>query len=164
MTASPPLTVRIKKMTDGSASLSCTRADGSVTWQKQEGQQGVFFPYHDLTHFAVESVLPIKGFYRVVADGWELADFGKPWPKGPLPEEAHLAEVIVGFLDTERAARITWSPEDWRIAATAYFQQRKLPVPPLPGPADLQRIRDERGRLFDRWTTLPAGETLELHL
>jgi len=70
----------------------------------------------------------------------------------------------VGFLDTERAARITWSPEDWRMAATAYFQQRKLPVPPLPGPADLQRIRDERGRLVDRWTTLPAGETLELHL
>src|SRR5690348_2604711 len=151
-------------MTNGSAALSCVRADGSVTWQRQDGRQGRFFPYHDLTHFAVESVLPIRGFYRVVADGWDLTDFGKPWPKGPLPEEAHIAEVIVGFLDTERAAGIAWSPEDWRMAATTYFQRRNLPMPVLPTPDDLQRIRAERGRLFDRWTALPPGETLELHL
>lgn len=158
------ITIRIKKQTDGSSTLSCLRADGSLTWQRQEGQQGRFFPYHDLTHYAVEVVLPIKGFYRVVADGWDLTDFGKPWPRGPLPDEAHLAEVIVGFLDTERAARITWSAEDWRMAATAYFQQRRLPVPALPTADDLQAIRAERGRLFDRWTALPAGETLELRL
>lgn len=151
-------------MTDGSAALSCVRADGSVTWQRQEGQQGRFFPYHDLTHYAVESVLPIKGFYRVVADGWDIADFGKPWPKGPLPDEALLAEVIVGFLDTERAARATWSPEDWNTAASAYFQQQRLPAPSLPTGEALQRVREERGRLFDRWEALPAGETLELRL
>ena len=158
------ITIRIKKTTDGAAALSCVRADGSVTWQRPEGQQGRFFPYHDLTHFAVETVLSIKGFYRVVADGWDLTDFGKPWPKGPLPDEAHLAEVIVGFLDTERAARISWSAEDWRMAATAYFQGRKLPVPPLPTADDLARIREERGKLFERWTALPPGQTLELRL
>ena len=48
------LTIRIKKNTDGSAALSCTRADGSVTWQRQVGAQGRFFPLHDLTHSAVE--------------------------------------------------------------------------------------------------------------
>lgn len=164
MTASPPLTVRLKKMADGSASLSCTRADGSVTWQKQEGQQGVFFPYHDLTHYAVESVLSIKGFYRVVASGWDIGDFGKPWPKGPLPEEAHLAEVIVGFLDTERASRTTWSPEEWYAAAAAYFAQHQIPHPSLPTIDDLRRIREERARLFDRWDRLPPGETLKLQL
>jgi hypothetical protein len=158
------LTIRIKKMTDGSASLSCVRADGSVTWQKQEGRQGRFFPFHDLTHYAVESVLPIQGFYRVVAGGWDVADFGKPWPRGPLPEEAHLAEVIVGFLDTERAASTTWSAEDWRDAAAAYFRQHQLPMPALPTADDLLRIRDARGRLFDRWDALPAGQTLELQL
>ena len=158
------LTVRIKKLTEGSAALSCVRADGTVTWQRQEGQQGRFFPLHDLTHLAVETVLPIIGFYRVVADGWDLTDFGKPWPKGPLPEGAHLAEVIVGFLDTERAAGLVWPSEDWRSATAAYFQQHGLPLPVLPSAADLQRIREERARLLGLWTALPSGETLELTL
>jgi hypothetical protein len=158
------ITIRIKKMTDGSAALSCVRADGSVTWQRQEGRQGRFFPFHDLTHVAVETVLPLRGFYRIVAEGWELTDFGKPWPKGPLPEEAHLAEVIVGFLDTERGAGIQWSPADWKDAATSYFRQRKLVLPTLPTETELQRIRQERSRLFALWTALPAGETLELKL
>ena len=48
------LTVRITKRTDGGAVLKCVRADGSETWQKQEGKQAAFFPLHDLTHFAVE--------------------------------------------------------------------------------------------------------------
>src|SRR2546430_9090725 len=51
------LLIRIKKKSDGSAALSCLRADGSVTWQRQNGQQGRFFPLHDLTHYAVETVL-----------------------------------------------------------------------------------------------------------
>jgi len=41
------LVIRIKKKTDGSAALSCRRADGSVTWQRQEGQQGRFFPFRE---------------------------------------------------------------------------------------------------------------------
>ena len=51
------LVIHIKKKTDGSAALSCRRADGSVTWQRQNGQLGRFFPLHDLTHYAVETVL-----------------------------------------------------------------------------------------------------------
>ena len=158
------ITIRIKKMTDGSAALSCHRADGSVTWQRQEGRQGRFFPFHDLTHLAVEAVMPLRGFYRIVADGWELTDFGKPWPRGPLPLEAHVAEVIVGFLDTERGAGIVWSPADWKDAATSYFRQRNLPLPTLPTPSELDRIRQERSRLFALWTALPGGETLEVTL
>ena len=36
------LTVLLKKKADGSAALSCRRADGSVTWQRQEGDQSYF--------------------------------------------------------------------------------------------------------------------------
>src|SRR2546430_3915906 len=83
------LLIRIKKKSDGSAALSCLRPDGSVTWQRQNGQQGRFFPLHDLTHYAVEAVLGhARGFYGLVAEGWYLADFGNPWPRGPLPPEA----------------------------------------------------------------------------
>src|SRR6266545_1175255 len=64
------LIIRIKKKTDGSAALSCQRADGSVTWQRQDGLQGGFFPRHDLTHYAVETVLrQVRGFYSLVAGG-----------------------------------------------------------------------------------------------
>ncbi len=73
------LLIRIKKNTDGSAALSCLRADGSVTWQRHNGKQGRFFPFHDLTHYAVETVLEHRrGFYGLVAGGWDLTDFGNP--------------------------------------------------------------------------------------
>ena len=81
--AMPDLFIRIKKKSDGSAALSCLRSDGSVTWQRQDGALGRFFPLHDLTHYAVESELGhSRGFYGLVAGGWNLTDFGKPWPRG----------------------------------------------------------------------------------
>jgi hypothetical protein len=54
----PNLTLRLKKNRDGTAALSCTRADGSVTWQRQpHAARAEFFTRHDLTHYAVETVL-----------------------------------------------------------------------------------------------------------
>ena len=41
------LTVLLNKKADGSAALSCRRDDGSVTWQRQDGVQGRFFPLHE---------------------------------------------------------------------------------------------------------------------
>src|SRR5689334_5107407 len=96
----PDLVIRIKKKTDGSAALTCTRADGSVTWQRQDGQLGQFFPLHDLTHLAVEQTLGFaRAFYGLLAEGWDMSDFGRPERRGMLPEEAFLAELIVGFFD-----------------------------------------------------------------
>src|SRR3989475_12063198 len=104
-TRAPPMLIRIKKKTDGSAALSCVRDDGSVTWQRQEGIQGRFFPLHDLTHYAVETVLGHRrGFYGLVAAGWDLTDFGQPWPRGPLPPEALGSGPRVGFLARGREA------------------------------------------------------------
>src|SRR5438477_11723545 len=97
------ITIRIKKNSDGRTSLSCTRADGTTTWQRQEGGQAAFFPRHDLTHYAVETVLAHRnGFYGLVAAGWALSDFGSPWARGRLPAVANLTELIVGFFDLER--------------------------------------------------------------
>ena len=103
------LLIRIKKKSDGSAALSCVRADGSVTWQRQDGLQG------DLTHYAVETVLRYpRGFYGLLAEGWDFSDFGRPWPRGPLPSEALASELLVGFLDGERAAGVEWSARDFK--------------------------------------------------
>ena len=143
--------VRIKKKTDGGAALSCTRADGTITWQQQNGQQGRFFPLHDLTHYAVETVLDLRGFFSLVAEGWDVADFGKPWSRGPLPAEAHAVEQLVGFLDTERASGREWAAADLRLAPPYTF-----------GEEQLRQVRDARRDLFARWAALPAGDTLEL--
>lgn len=159
------LVIRIKKKTDGSAALSCRRADGSVTWQRQEGRQGRFFPLHDLTHYAVEAVLGrLRGFYGLVAAGWDLTDFGHPWPRGPLPGGALAAELIVGFLDQERAAGEQWSASQFNATAATYYAHHRLRGACVVTDADLQHVRDKRRELFAQWAALPAGETLELRL
>ena len=148
----PDLLIRIKKKTDGSAALSCIRPDATVTWQMQNGLQGRFFPLHDLTHYAVETVLELRGFFSLVAKGWDFSDFGKPWPRGPLPVEAHVVEQVVGFLDTERASGREWAAADLRLASPYVF-----------GDDVLRLVRDARRELFARWAALPTGEALELH-
>ena len=160
----PRLTIRIKKHADGSAALSCTRADGTVTWQRQQGAQAAFFPRHDLTHFAVETVLGHqRGFYGLVASGWDLSDFGAPWPKGPLPADLDPTELIVGFLDTERASGARWSAEELNEKASAYYRDHKLTTaPPTLTDDDLARVRRRRAELFEQWDAVPAGGTLEL--
>lgn len=160
----PDLLIRIKKKSDGSAALSCRRADGSTTWQRQEGQLGRFLPMHDLTHYAVETVLSShRGFYSLVAEGWDLSDFGKREMKGRIPEAAGMVEAIVGFFDLERATGERGSAIDLNWKVHAYCEERGL-TPPAVRVTDEQlgRIRALRGDLFARWRAVPAGEVLEL--
>ena len=155
----PSLTIRIKKNTDGTAALSCTRSNGTVTWQRQRGAQGMFFPRHDLTHYAVETVLGFRSaFYGLIADGWDLSDFGPPWPRGRIPEEAGVAELIVGFLDAERASPTRWTADDFNDKATIYYREHNLPTtPPTLTDDDLTRIRQRRAELFAEWEAVPPG-------
>ena len=149
------LVILIKKKTDGSAALSCRRADGSVTWQRQEGQQGRFFPLHDLTHYAVETVLHHpRGFYGLVAAGWNLTDFGSPWPRGPLPVEALASELLVGFLDRERGAGVTWSAADFNTSSEGKA--------PIVTDEELNRVRDKRRELFARWAGNRKGRRVAI--
>ncbi len=156
----PELVIRIKKKTDGAAALSCLRADGSVTWQRQEGPFARFFPIHDLTHYAVETVLRHrKGFYGLVADGWDLTDFGR---RRDLPEDLDPSELIVGFFDAERAGGVEWTADEFNEKIRLYYQQHGITGTCRLKDAELQRIRAERQALISRWRLLPAGETLEL--
>ena len=157
------LLIRIKKKTDGSVALSCLRSDGSVTWQRQEGLQGRFFPRHDLTHYAVETVLGHRGaFYGLVAEGWNLTDFGSPWPRGPLPTEANVSEMIVGFLDLERQVGERQGTDALNRALASFCAERGLPaVTPL-SDDDVARIRAVRSDVFARWDAVEVGGTLEL--
>ena len=156
------LTIRIKKQTDGSAALTCIRADGTATWQKQLGAQGRFFPYHDLTHYAVETTLNHrKGFYGMVASGWNMTDFGAPERKGMLAD-MDPSELIVGFLDAERASRAQWSAEECNEKMAVFYEQHGMPNPPTVTDEQLEAVRRRCRELWDRWEAVKPGEALEL--
>jgi hypothetical protein len=159
----PPLTIRIKKKKDGSAALSCVRADGSATWQRQEGSHGRFFPIHDLTHYAVETELGLRrGFYGLVSDGWDIDDFGAPWAKGPMPPETGHVELIVGFFDTDRAGGTRSNAEEFNASAANYVAARGGTIPPPVTDEDLARVRLRLSELLAAWRDTPPGEALEL--
>jgi hypothetical protein len=163
------LTIRFKRHPDHTASLTCVRRDGTTTWQRQRGTLGAVFPPHDLTHYAVEQSLGYcQGFYGLIADGWNIADFAKPWPRGGIPEEAREVELIVGFFDTERMSghRLTSKEYDEHVARYLASRQPKkgttLTQARTLSDEELSMVRDYRGELLDRWWNVLPGDTLEL--
>lgn len=157
------IVIRIKKGTDGRTALSCTRADGTTTWQRQEGGQAAFFPRHDLTHYAVEATLRrADGFYGLVAVGWDLPDFGTPWPRGKLPPGANISEMIVGFFDLERSTGERRTAGDLNQMLSEYCKQNGLPQEQPLTEDDIARVRAMRAELFARWDSVEPGEALEV--
>jgi hypothetical protein len=53
------LQIEISRQPDAAVVIRCTRDDGSVTWQKQT-RHAAHFVLHDLTHYAVETVLDYR--------------------------------------------------------------------------------------------------------
>ena len=158
------IVIRIKKGTDGRTALSCTRADGTTTWQRQEGGQAAFFPRHDLTHYAVETVLAQRhGFYGLVSAGWDFSDFGTPWPRGRLPFEANISEMIVGFFDLERSAGEREAADDLNRKLAEYCAENGLPPHRQFTEDDLAHVRQKRAELFAKWDAVRPGDALEIH-
>src|SRR5689334_20068275 len=163
MSTAQRLTIRIKKNPDGRSSLTCTRADGTTTWQSMKNAQAAFFPRHDLTHYAVETVLRhSRGFYGLVAAGWDLSDFGTPWPRGPMPKESVLSEMIVGFLDVERASGGLARVDDLNNRLSEFSAENGLAEPVVLTEDDLWAVRAKRGELFAMWDAVEPGSALEL--
>jgi hypothetical protein len=156
------LLIRLKKGKDGPHALVCTRADGTMTMQRHPKE---FFPFHDLTHYAVESVLDYRrGFYGLVAAGWDLSDFGAPWPRGKLPLDLDPSELIVGQLDLERATGERRTAAELNAHVAEWYAQH---APDVAGPAavtdeQVARIRQIVAGLHEQWRATRPGETLEL--
>jgi len=156
------VTIHLTKRADGGAVLRCVRRDGTETWQKHEGAKARFFPFHDLTHYAVESELGFsRGFYGLVADGWDIADTEGKGSRGKPPAEAILVEHVVGLLERERVGGAA------PLAADAFREEiarmAGSVAPPL-SDADLERVRGRIEALHRRWAELPEGATLDLDL
>ena len=159
---SPILLIRIKKNPDGSAVLSATRPDGSTTWQRQTAEQAAFFVRHDLTHYAVETILSHRrGFYGLIADGWTFDDFSAPRPRDRFPVDTDRSEVIVGFFDAQREGP-PWAAEEFNAHAARVYADFDAPNPPVLTEAQLHQIRASLAELLNRWQAVPAGATLDL--
>jgi len=163
MPAAQRIVIRIKKGADGRTALSCTRSDGTTTWQRQQGGQAAFFPRHDLTHYAVETALgESRGFYGLVSAGWDLSDFGQPWPRGKLPPGANIAEMIVGFFDLERSTGEREHADALNEMLAEYCAENGLPPYRHFTDDDLARVRAKRAELFAKWDAVAPGDALEV--
>jgi hypothetical protein len=147
----PVLRIEISKRADGMGVLRCTRQDGSLTWQKQV-KHGAHFALHDLTHYAVETTLGYRrGFFGLIAEGWDVEDTTGKGARGPLPAEAVEVERIVGLFDSERGSGVLWTGDEFNG-----FAPRALTD------AEIGSVRSLRSRLFQQWSAIAPGQKLEL--
>jgi hypothetical protein len=153
------MVIQLKKGRDGPSTLACVRADGSRTW----GKEHPFFPLHDLTHCAVESVLGFdQAFFGLIATGWNIDDFAKPGASAKLPLQALLAEHLVGVLDRERALAQPLTAAEVNEAVVASLQGSDRPRFKPITEAQLTSVRALRRALESRWWDLAPGTTLEV--
>jgi hypothetical protein len=146
------LRIEIAKQADGAGVLRCMREDGSVTWQKQT-KHAAYFALHDLTHYAVETTLGYgRGFFGLIAEGWDVEDTTGKGARGALPAEAIEVERIVGLFDTERGSGVLWTAEEFNE-----FAPRPLTD------TEIQAVRSLRAALFEQWFAVPPGQKLELN-
>lgn len=149
--------IQLKNGKDGRPNLACVRADGSRTWAKVHP----FFPVHDLTHCAVESVFGFtEAFFGLVASGREIDDFQQKGAAAWLPTEAMWAECMVGLFDMERATGQMLDAAAFNTAlADALRNGNAPPFRPVTD-GELGRVRALRGALSVRWHATAPGETL----
>ena len=148
--------VQIAKKADGSGVLRCVRDDDSVTWQKQTDRHAAYFALHDLTHFAVETTLGYRrGFFGLIAEGWDIEDTTGKGARGPLPPEAGEVEMIVGLFSAERAAGVIWTVDEFHESA-AMTGARMLTFD------EIVCVKKKRSELFQQWSAVEPGATLEL--
>jgi hypothetical protein len=161
MTKQPELRAQFTKKSDGSVALRCVRRDGSETWERHVNNAS-HYAFHDLTHFAVETTLSLhKGFYGLIADGWDIPDTTGKGARGKLPSTSFLVEHIVGIFDRERSGGIP------TLSASEFNAQLDMVLgvdtdrPKFTGD-QLMRVRNRIRELHTQWVGIPAGSALEL--
>ena len=153
------LQVQFAKRADGNVVLRCTRKDGSSTWKRYDNQ-AAFFSRHDLSHFAVETVLGLtRGFFGLIAEGWDISDMDGKGPRG-RPDGSVPVENIVGLFTQEHAG--VAGP----FTATEFNAQLEaMTGQPLLRPltdAELEAVRTRIDFLYQQWADTPSGSTLDL--
>jgi hypothetical protein len=158
-----PVIIEFNKRVDGRVVLKCVRADGSVTWQRQDDNHAAFFPLHDLTHYAVETELGLRrGFFGLIAEGWEIAETTGKTARGPLPNEALEVEYLVSAFSAERSGGAVATADEFNQLAATFARAKGMSAPRKLSEEDLARVRFRFGELATQWRNLPPGKILEL--
>ena len=155
--------IEFTKRADGRTLLRCVRADGSLTWQRNDDQQARFFPLHDLTHYAVETELGFtRGFFGLIAEGWKIDETTGKTARGALPDEALEVEYIVSAFSAERASGASASAAEFNELAATFANAKGMPSPRQLSDEDLARVRSRFDELAMKWRALAQGQKLEL--
>jgi len=155
--------IEFTKRADGRTVLRCVRADGSVTWQRNDDQNARFFPLHDLTHYAVETELGFaRGFFGLIAEGWNIDETTGKTARGALPDEAIEVEYIVSAFSAERAGGATAPSAEFNQLAATFASAKGMPSPRELLDEDLARVRSRFEELAMKWHALAQGQKLQL--
>ena len=154
--------LQLKKRPGGDAVVTFVRNDGSSTHGRLG--PGGFGAVHDLTHYAVETTLGLRqGFYGLLAAGWDIPDFEVKGTAGQLPDEALVAECIVGQL-----SNFVFNGQEpcadelgWLVREAVAGVRPDADVPVI-STDTLRRMKQTLDALLAHWRALPAGETLVL--
>jgi len=139
------------------------RDDGSVTWQRNENEHALFFPVHDLMHYAVETELGFsRGFFGLVAEGWDISETTGKSARGALPSETLEVEYLVSAFSAERAGNTAASAEEFNQLASTFASAKERPPPRELSENELALVRTRFDELAMKWRSLSPGTTLEL--
>ena len=142
---------------NGDHILSCKREDGSVSWKHVSS----FFIIHDLCHFAVETLMPLKNaFYGMVAAGTDISEFDLPKAQRnfQLTEEALFAEQLVNMLTIEYAQGKMENFIEIFTSINDMEGSKALPIDEL----KMEKIRNLANQLIQKWNLLQEGKTMTL--
>ena len=145
--------IEIRKYSSKPNMLVCTRDDGSTSWQSY-GNQSDFFPYHDLTHYVVETELGIPdGFFGMITSGRSVEETASDVPDG-----GQIAESLAGVLSTGGTnGQITFE----QVVETVNLRLAEIGVAPINlSENQYEEIRNRCDHLFGLWRELPEDDSL----
>ena len=151
--------IRMTKNTGKRHVIKYIRDNGTETWMHADD----FFVRHDLSHYAIESVLQYRtAFNGMLNGGMDIKDFEDKEKRERLQvtDEAWYAENLANLF----LAEIAQGPfEDFNTVqqqAFTNFNQQYIPV--TLSHANIAAIRLLLRRLLQQWAELKEGQTMEL--
>lgn len=143
--------------------LRCRRDDGSETWFQASHANSDFFAAHDLSHYAIETVLQYESaFYGMVASGRDLNDFGSQ--SGVPDARAYSAEAM--WAENLANMMLLCLREEKSYEEFLQFLEMTYSAKPEPAPEvseeQYRAIQNKLKSLLGQWEILHVGESLEL--
>ena len=151
--------IRMTKNTGKPHIIKYIRDNGTETWMYSDD----FFVHHDLSHYAIESVMQYKtAFNGMLNSGMNIKDFEDKEKRARLTvtDEAFYAENMSNLFLTEI---MQGEFEDFNEVQQQAFVSFNYEYPTITlSKEKIGEIRNQLRQLLQQWNEMAAGETLEL--